>query len=154
LSGEEFYRFTRSLQWGGGLEGERYCSGSNGCLGSTPLLHTTVRVDAVDGQDSLLATFGPTTGVVAARALNTGKYEEARYGFKPSGNFEYYAIVLPDDATKGRYIIEELDVTPARAVTERSAWERSSHATTRSRRAGRFGLRSIGATTRTTCRRP
>ena len=112
LSGEEFYRFTHSLQWGGGIEASRNCSGNKGCLGSEPLLYTTVRVDAVNGQDSLLATFGPANGVVAARALNTGKLEEAKYGFKPNKNLEYYAIVLPDDATKGRYIIEELDVTP------------------------------------------
>ena len=112
LSGEEFYQFTRSLQWGGGVERERDCSGRTGCGGSEALLHTTVRVDAVDGQDSLLATFGPANGVVAVRALNTGTLEEAIYGFKPNKNLEYYAIVLPEDATKGRYIIEELDVTP------------------------------------------
>jgi hypothetical protein len=112
LSGEEFFQFTHSLKWGGGIEGKRNCEGSNGCKGTEPLVYTTVRVDAVDGQDSLLATFGPATGVVAARALNTGKLEEARYGLKPDKNLEYYAIVLPEDATKGRYILEELDVTP------------------------------------------
>jgi hypothetical protein len=112
LSGEQFYAFTHSLRWGGGVERVRNCTGTPGCAGSPALRMTRVRVDAVDGQESVSAIFGPASGVVAIRAINTGAFEEARYGMKPDRNLEYYLIVLPGDARTGRWQLEELDVTP------------------------------------------
>jgi hypothetical protein len=71
-----------------------------------------VRVDAVNGQDSVSATNVPANGVVTVRAINRGTLDEQRYGFKPNRRLEYYLIVLPGSGANGRWQFEELDTTP------------------------------------------
>lgn len=111
-SGDEFYEFVQRLKWGGGVEKDRKCKGDPACDGTKPSKHTAVRVDAVDGQDSISATTVPANGVVAVRALNRGTLAEERYGFKPEKKLEYYMIVLPGSGGNGRWQFEELDTTP------------------------------------------
>ena len=111
-TGDEFYELVQRLRWGGGADRDRACKGDPGCGGTTPSKHTVVRVDAVDGQDSISVTTVPTNGVVAVRALNRGSIAEERYGFKPERNLEYYLIVLPGPGGNGRWQFEELDTTP------------------------------------------
>ena len=60
------------LKWGGGVEKDRKCKGNAGCGGTNPSRRTLVRVDAVDGQDSISATTVPANGVIAVRAINRG----------------------------------------------------------------------------------
>ena len=108
-SGDEFYDLVQRLKWGGGADVSRACKGSPGC-GSTK--ETMVRVDAVDGQDSLSATAVPTNGVVEMRALNKGSEVEDRYGFKPDKKLEYYLVVLPANGNASSWRLEELDTTP------------------------------------------
>jgi hypothetical protein len=108
-SGDELYDFVQKLKWGGGADRERDCKDSPGCGGTK---RTMVRVDAVDGQDSISAISLPANGVVGVRALNKGSAIEARYGFKPEKKLEYYLIVLPGTPTAGRWQLEELDTTP------------------------------------------
>ena len=57
-TGDEFYQFVQRLRWGGGAERERQCKGNPGCSGENPARLTRVRVDAVDGQDSISAADG------------------------------------------------------------------------------------------------
>ena len=52
-TGDEFYDFVQKLKWGGGVEKARKCKGDPGCSGTKPSKETKVRVDAVDGQDSI-----------------------------------------------------------------------------------------------------
>ena len=111
-TGDEFYEFVQRLRWGGGVERERQCRGNPGCSGENPARLTRVRVDAVDGQDSISAPAVPANGVVAVRAINRGDLVEDRYGFKPERNLEYYVIVLPGAGPNGTWRIEELDTTP------------------------------------------
>jgi len=111
-TGDEFYDFVQKLQWGGGVETERKCKGNAGCDGTNPSRQTRVRVDAVDGQDSISVTTVPANGVVSVRASNRGTLAEDRYGFKPGRNLEYYMIVLPGSGGNGRWQFEELDTTP------------------------------------------
>jgi hypothetical protein len=111
-TGDEFFEFVQRLQWGGGAERERKCKGNPGCDGTNPTRRTPVRVDAVNGQDSLSATNVPANGVVAVRAVNRGTLDEDRYGFKPNRRLEYYLIVLPGTGGNGRWQFEELDTTP------------------------------------------
>jgi len=111
-SGDEFYELVQHLKWGGGADRERACKGDPGCGGEKPSKHTLVRVDAVDGQDSLSALGVPTNGLVAIRALNKGSAVENRYGFKPEKKLEYYLIVLPGGKDAGTWRLEELDTTP------------------------------------------
>lgn len=111
-TGDEFYTFVQGLQWGGGAERDRKCKGNPQCDGTNPSQHTVVRVDAVNGQDSISATTVPANGVVAARALNRGALDEERYGFKANRRLEYYMIVLPGNGGNGRWQFEELDTTP------------------------------------------
>jgi len=111
-TGDEFYDFVQKLKWGGGAEKDRKCKGNPGCGGTKPSQTTKVRVDAVDGQDSLATTTLPANGVVAVRALNRGSLDEERYGFKADKKYEYYAIVLPGTGANGSWRIEELDTTP------------------------------------------
>jgi len=111
-TGDEFYDFVQKLKWGGGVEKARKCKGNPGCGGTKPSQTTKVRVDAVDGQDSITTTALPVNGVVAVRALNRGSLDEERYGFKADKKFEYYAIVLPGAGENGDWRIEELDTTP------------------------------------------
>jgi hypothetical protein len=111
-TGDEFFDFVQRLRWGGGVERDRKCKGNAGCDGTNPSRHTLVRVDAVDGQDSISATTVPTNGVIAVRAINRGNLAEDRYGFKPQRNLEYYMIVLPGTGGNGSWRFEELDTTP------------------------------------------
>ena len=110
-TGDEFYDFVQKLKWGGGVEKDRRCKGNPGCGGTNPSRRTKVRLDAVDGQDSL-TTAPPANGVVAVRAINRGTLDEERYGFKADKKYEYYAIVLPGTGGNGTWRIEELDTTP------------------------------------------
>lgn len=110
-TGDEFYALVQRLQWGGGADRVRACKGDPGCGGTKPSKETTVRVDAVDGQDSISATAVPTNGVVAVRALNRGSLVEERYGFKPDKKLEYYLIVLPGNGNTSTWRLEELDTT-------------------------------------------
>jgi hypothetical protein len=111
-TGDEFYNFVQNLRWGGGVEEKRKCKGNAGCEGTNPSRQTSVRVDAVDGQDSITATNVPANGVVSVRASNRGSLVEDRYGFKPERNLEYYMIVLPGTGGNGRWQFEEVDTTP------------------------------------------
>jgi hypothetical protein len=111
-TGDEFYQFVQQLKWGGGVEKDRKCKGNPSCDGTKPSQHTVVRVDAVDGQDSISATRVPSNGVVAVRAINRGALDEERYGFKANRKLEYYMIVLPGTGANGRWQFEELDTTP------------------------------------------
>lgn len=111
-TGDEFYQFVQRLGWGGGAEQARQCKGNPACSGENPAQLTRVRVDAVDGQDSISAATVPANGVVAVRALNNGDQVEDRYGFRPGRNLEYYMIVLPGAGPNGTWRFEELDTTP------------------------------------------
>jgi hypothetical protein len=108
-TGDELYDFVQRLKWGGGADRERRCKDDPGCAGTK---RTMVRVDAVNGQDSISALNLPANGVVGVRALNKGAAVEARYGFKPEKKLEYYLIVLPGTPTAGQWQLEELDTTP------------------------------------------
>ena len=110
-TGDEFYEFVQRLGWGGGVEERRQCRGNPACNGENPARVTRVRVDAVDGQDSISAATVPANGVVAVRAINRGDLVEDRYGFRPERNLEYYVIVLPGAGPNGTWRIEELDTT-------------------------------------------
>ncbi|HEX7977633.1 MAG TPA: hypothetical protein VF461_03470 [Gemmatimonadaceae bacterium] len=111
-TGDEFYALVQRLPWGGGAERDRPCKGDPGCGGDKPSKHTRVKLDAVDGQDSISVKNVPTNGVVAVRAINNGGITEDRYGFKPAKNLQYYLVVLPGatDST-GRWQFVELDTT-------------------------------------------
>jgi hypothetical protein len=111
-TGDEFYDFVQKLKWGGGVEKGRKCKGDPACSGTKPSKETKVRVDAVDGQDSITTTALPANGVVAVRAINRGTLAEDRYGFKADKKYEYYAIVLSGPGENGTWRIEELDTTP------------------------------------------
>jgi len=111
-TGEEFYDFVQKLKWGGGAEKDRKCKGDPGCDGTNPSKQTVVRVDAVDGQDSLAAELSGPNGVVAVRAQNRGTLVEDRYGLKPDKQIEYYIVVLPGTGQNGRWQLEEVVTTP------------------------------------------
>jgi hypothetical protein len=111
LSGEELYLFTRTLTFGGGADRERRCKGSPDCQSASPI-KTTVRVDAVDGQDSLSAISLPANGVVAVKAINKGLHADEMYGMRPGMATEYFLVVLPGTDSTGRWRLEELDTTP------------------------------------------
>jgi hypothetical protein len=111
-TGDELYDFVQRLKWGGGVEKDRKCKGDPGCDGTKPSKQTKVRVDAVDGQDSISATTVPANGIVAVRASNRGTLTEDRYGFKAEKKLEYYLIVLPGTGGNGRWKFEELGTTP------------------------------------------
>ena len=64
-TGDELYELVRRLQWGGGVERQRNCRGNAACQGAQPARRTPVRVDAVNGQDSVSAINVPTNGVLA-----------------------------------------------------------------------------------------
>jgi hypothetical protein len=111
-SGDEFYEFVQRLQWGGGVDRDRKCKGNPECDGTQPARRTLVRVDAVNGQDSLSAAAAGPNGVVAVRAQNRGTLVEDRYSLKPDRRIEYYFLVLPGAGPNGRWQLEELDTTP------------------------------------------
>jgi hypothetical protein len=111
LSGEELYAFTRKLAFGGGVEKDRNCKDSPECKAAKPV-KTKVRVDAVDGQDSVSVFGVPDNGVIAVQAKNKGPFVDELYGMKPDKNLEYYLVLLPGTDIAGRWRLEELDTTP------------------------------------------
>jgi hypothetical protein len=110
LSGEELYAFTQKLTFGGGVEQERKCKDSPECTAVRPL-RTRVRIDAVDGQDSVSVSAIPAKGVVAIKAINNGPATDAMYGMKPDRNLQYFLVLLPGTDSLGRWRLEELDTT-------------------------------------------
>ena len=110
-TGDEFFTLVNGLNYTGGQERARRCSGNPGC-GNT--LRTNVRVDAVTSEDSLSAGNLPQFGVVAMKAVVRGNQTEAMYGMQsagPNGRFSYYLIVTtgstPGAAT---WRLEELNI--------------------------------------------
>jgi hypothetical protein len=113
LSGDELYAFTRKLPFGGGADRERKCKDSPDCDGTKAIAakKTKVRVDAVDGQDSLSVNGLPNDGVVAVRASNKGPFVDQMYGMKPDKNLEYFVVLYPATDSLGKWRLEELDTT-------------------------------------------
>lgn len=110
LSGDELYDFTRKLAFGGGVDKERRCVGAPECSALKPA-RTKVRLDAVDGQDSLGVVDLPVDGVIAIRALNEGEFTEKYYGMKAGKNLEYFLVVLPGTKVAGSWRLEQLETT-------------------------------------------
>lgn len=92
-SGDELYALTRQLQFGGGADRDRRCRGQAACRGARPTARTSIRVDAVVGQDSLNPAVLPSTGVIAARAINHGQFADTMYNMRPGSVYENYLIV-------------------------------------------------------------
>lgn len=113
-TGEELRLLTARLHFGGGHDRERRCRNDPRCAGPAGA-RSTVRVDAVIGQDSIGPANIARFGVVQIKAVNRGMYQEERYGFKPDARFEYFMIVTSDGAGGLRWRLEELDTraTPA-----------------------------------------
>lgn len=113
LSGDELYAFTSKLTFGGGADRERNCKDSPDCIGTTAVAaaKTKVRVDAVDGQDSVSVNGVPDNGVVAIRATNKGPFIDQMYGMKPDKKLEYFLVLLPATDSLGRWRLVELDTT-------------------------------------------
>jgi hypothetical protein len=114
-TGAEFQALVRGLTFVGGVERERSC---RGCTGARANVRTRVRVDGVEGVDSVGAAV-PQYGVVVARAMNRGGDPENRYGMRPGARYEYYLIVLP--GTTPTWRIEELDVAGANVARRQLA---------------------------------
>ena len=76
-TGAEFFSHVRGLQYVGGNERERRC---RGCAATQ---RTRVRVDGVEGADSVGPSNVPQFGIVVARGLNRGGQQEDRYGMRP-----------------------------------------------------------------------
>lgn len=105
-TGAEFFSHVRGLQYVGGNERERRC---RGCAATQ---RTRVRVDGVEGADSVGPSNVPQFGIIVARGLNRGGQQEDRYGMRPGARFEYYLIVLPG-TTPGASMtwrVEELEI--------------------------------------------
>jgi len=109
MSGDELYGFVHRLNFVGGNERQRRCRGRAECRGR-PSRFTSLRVDAVDAQDSLSAAATPAYGVVAARTLNHGQDVDTMYNTRP-GAYEYYLIVLPGTGGSATWRLEELTTT-------------------------------------------
>lgn len=56
---------------------------------------TLVKVDAIEDADGVDLARLPREGVVIARFMNLGQYEEAKYGLRPGANTFYYIVVEP-----------------------------------------------------------
>ena len=107
-TGDEFFSHVRGLQYVGGTERERTC---RGCTGADAAQRTRVRVDGVEGADSVTAGTVPRFGIVVARAENRGGRQEDRYGMRPGNRFEYYLIVMPGSGGgPARWRVEELEI--------------------------------------------
>jgi len=95
MSGDELFTFTRGLTFSGGQERQRRCRGDAACRGPQPTRSTRIRVDAVNGEDSLTTGAGlPPNGAIAVRGLNRGQAADSMYGMRPGSNYEYYLIVV------------------------------------------------------------
>ncbi len=106
-SGAELRDFVQDLHWTGGHDRQRVCAGDSACATTPPGKTTLVRIDAVDTEDSLTTRGLPADGVIAARLVNRGALDEARYHLKAGGQYEYYVIVYGGDST-GTWRLEEL----------------------------------------------
>ncbi len=104
-SPQELRALTRRLVFTGGVERDRRCKGAAACASARSV--TRLRVDAVEGEDSISASALPTNGVIAARLLNRGAFADAMYGTAAGANHEYYLIVLP--GSKGGAAIWRLE---------------------------------------------
>ena len=109
-TGDEFFALVNGLNYTGGWERARRCSGNPGC-GNT--LRTNVRVDGVSDQDSLSAGTVPQFGAVAAKAVVRGNQTEAMYGMLsngPDGRYSYYLIVTRGGPTGATWRLEEMNI--------------------------------------------
>ncbi len=105
-TGDEFYNFTRGLNYVQGPDRQRRCRGNAACAGAQ---RTLVRPDAVADVDSLSQGNLPQYGVVAARVIVRGNDADAMYGMQPNGadgRYSYYLIVMPGSSWR----LEELNV--------------------------------------------
>jgi hypothetical protein len=111
-SGDELFAFAHRLAFTGGNERQRRCRGRTECRGPRPTRSTRLRLDAVDGQDSLSAGTMPPSGVIAARVLNRGQVADTMYGMRPGKQYEYYLIVTSGArAGTASWRLEELTTT-------------------------------------------
>lgn len=111
-SGDDLYALTRQLQFAGGVDRARRCRGQTACRGANPAARTSIRVDAVVGQDSLNPAALPPTGVIAARAINRGQLADTMYNMRPGAVYENYLIVLPaPGGATASWRLEELVTT-------------------------------------------
>jgi hypothetical protein len=110
-TGDEFFALVNGLNYTGGQERARRCTGNPGC---NTTLRTNVRVDAVATEDSLSTGNLPQFGVVAARAIVRGNQTEAMYTMLPNGptgRYSYYLIVTRGNtANTATWLLEELSV--------------------------------------------
>jgi hypothetical protein len=111
MSGDELFTFTSNLTFGGGQQRERRCRGRLGCRGPRPADSTLMRVDAVEGQDSLSIGTLTANGVIATRALNLGTTVDSMYGTRPGKQFQYFLVVIPQKAGLASWQLVELDTT-------------------------------------------
>jgi hypothetical protein len=111
-SGDEFFALTRQLQYAGGNERQRRCRGRAACRGAQPATFTSVRLDAIAGEDSLTAAALPANGVIAARAINRGQVADTMYNMQPGAAYENYLIVVPaPGGATANWRLEELTTT-------------------------------------------
>ncbi len=109
-SPQELRALTRRLVFTGGVERDRRCKGAAACGSARSV--TRLRIDAVEGEDSISAGALPTNGVIAARLLNRGAFTDAMYGTAAGANHEYYLIVLPGSkAGAAIWRLEEIGLT-------------------------------------------
>lgn len=110
MTGDELFSFVHGLGFAGGNERQRRCRGRPECRGRGATQSTSIRVDAVDTQDSISAAGTPPNGVVAVRAINRGQVADTMYGTRP-GAYEYYLIVQPQTGGTMSWRLEELTTT-------------------------------------------
>ncbi len=137
-TGDEFFALVNGLNYTGGQERARRCSGNAEC-GNTA--RTNVRVDAVTGEDSLSTGNLPAFGVVAMRAIVRGNDTEAMYGMQsagPNGRFSYYLIVTAAGPGAATWRLEELNVqgdTRTHRALRTGRFSQCNHAFVRGARA-------------------
>lgn len=111
-SGDELYALTRQLQFVGGAERVRRCRADPDCRGARPRVSTRIRVDAVDGEDSVTTAALPGNGAIVVRAINRGQRADTMYNMQPVGPHENYLIVVPVPGTAtANWRLEELTTT-------------------------------------------
>ena len=75
-------------------------------------------MEGIAGDDSLSATNLPLNGVIAVRALNSGRFADSLYNMRPGAAYENYLIVLPmPNSASASWVLEELTTTPGPART-------------------------------------
>ena len=115
-TGAEFSALVKKLVYVGGHERERKCKDDPAC-DAKPAKKTRVLVDAVATQDSIAASNTPQFGVVYGRAQNKGNNVEARYGFLPAPQYEYYLVVTASPSGGMQWALAQLD-TKANVLTQ------------------------------------